>query len=57
MIYATGFKNKINGNFKMKSPHYPYKQTVYIGYTEKQMKKQYRKDNQLKNKHIEWIIV
>lgn len=57
MIYATGTKNKTNGNYKMHSPKFPYDSVVYVGYTEKEMKRKYRKDFNLEYKHIEWIIL
>lgn len=57
MIYATGTKNKVNGNYKMHSPKFPYNTIVYVGYSETAMKRKYREDFDLKGKHIEWIIL
>lgn len=55
MIYVTGCKTR-NG-YKMHSPEFPYKTTLYIGYTLEEMKKKFRQDHNLKYKRIEWIIV
>ena len=57
MIYATGTFNKDNCYYKMHKPFPPYDSITYIGYTEKQMKKKYREDCNLKYKRIEWIIL
>lgn len=57
-MIITGSYNKTTGAYKMRSPEFPYDDTrVYIGYTLEGMKKQYRKDFNLKYKHIDWIIV
>ena len=56
-MIITGTYNKINGHYRMQSPKFPYFSTVYIGYSLDGMKRQYRKDNNLKYKHIEWLIL
>lgn len=56
-MIVTGSYNKVTGAYRMHSPVFPYKATVYLGYTRKQMEQKYRKDHGLKGKHIEWIIV
>lgn len=58
MKIITGSYNKTTGAYKMHSPDFPYNDTrVYIGYSLTAMKKQYRKDFNLRYKHIDWIIV
>ena len=57
MTIVTGSYNKVNGNFKMHAPKFPYDSTTYVGYTLTEMKKKYRADHGLERKHIEWIIV
>lgn len=57
MIYITGSYNKRLNSYKMHNYIFPYDSTTYMGYTLEQMKKKYRQDNNLKYKHIEWIIV
>lgn len=57
MRYITGTYNKKSNSYKMHAPDFPYNSTVYIGYTLEQMKNKYREDNNLKGKHLEWIIL
>lgn len=56
MIIVTGCKTS-RGDYRMHAPTFPYLTTIYIGYTLEGMKKQYRKDFNLKYKRIEWIII
>ncbi len=55
-MYVTGYKLS-SGGYRMHSPNFPYLSTVYIGYSLEGMKKKFRKDHNLKYKHITWIIV
>lgn len=55
-MIVTGTYDRIHGYFRMHAPEFPYNSTTYIGYTLEGMKKKYREDNNLKYKHIEWII-
>lgn len=56
-MIVTGYYNKVHGYYRMNSPTFPYDTTTYIGYSFKEMKQKYRKDHNLRYKHIEWIIV
>ena len=59
MIIITGSYNRNTGAFRMHGYNatFPRDIVTYIGYTEKEMKKQYRRDYGLEHKHIEWIII
>lgn len=56
MTIITGTKIK-NGGFKMHAPTTKQIGRTFLGYTEKEMKKEYRKIYHLEGKHIEWYIV
>lgn len=56
-MIITGSYSSKNNAYKMHEPMFPYKSTVYLGFTLEGMKRQYRIDNNLQKKHIEWIIV
>lgn len=55
-MYVTGCKLS-NGGYRMHSPEPPYQSTVYLGYTLEGMKRKYRRNHNLKYKHIIWVIV
>lgn len=56
MITITGCRLN-NGGFKMHAPTFPYTSTVYIGYSEAEMKRKYRRDFNLVGRHIDWVIL
>lgn len=57
MIIVTGCYNKNRNTYRMHAPVFPYTAVTYMGYSLKEMQQLYRRDFNLKGKHIKWVIV